>query len=63
MKFGVVTGVANFLFIMTRVSSARKNVLISSKYKYFHVKIASLAIVNSCVPVGQIHHWQMFGLV
>ena len=53
MKFGVVTEVSTFL-VITQVSSGLKksHILIFSKYKYLHVKIASLANVKSCVTVG-----------
>ena len=56
MKFVVVTEVSTFL-VITQVSSALKksHILIFSKYKYLHVKIASLANVKSCVTVGPIH--------
>ena len=56
MKFGVVTEVSTFL-VTTQVSSGLKksHILIFSKYKYLHVKIASLANVKSCVTVGPIH--------
>ena len=56
MKFGVVTKVSTFL-VITQVSSGLKksHILIFSKYKYLHVKIASLANVKSCVTVGPIH--------
>ena len=50
----VVTKVSTLL-IITRVSSGLKKksqMLIFSKYKYLHVKIASLANVKSCVTVG-----------
>ena len=49
----VVTKVSTLL-IITRVSSDLKKsqMLIFSKYKYLHVKIASLADVKSCVTVG-----------
>ena len=30
---------------------------------YLHVKIASLANVQSCVTIGRIYYWQMFGPV
>ena len=51
----VVTKVSTLL-IITRVSSGLKKtqMLILSKYKYLHVKIASLANVKSCVTVGPI---------
>ena len=49
MKFGVVTEVSIFL-VITQVSSGL-NILIFSKYKYLHVKIARLANVKSCVTV------------
>ena len=47
-----VTEVSTF----TQVSSGLKRVhiLIFSKCKYFHVKVASLATVKSCVTVGPI---------
>ena len=46
MKFGVVTEMSTFLAI-TQVSSGLKtsHILIFSKYKYLHVKIANLANV------------------
>ena len=51
----VVTKVSTLL-IITRVSSGLKKsqMLIFSKYKYLHVKIASLANVKSCVTVGPV---------
>ena len=51
----VVTKVSTLL-IITRVSSGIKKsqMFIFSKYKYLHVKIASLANVKSCVTVGTI---------
>ena len=51
----VVTEVSTLL-IITRVSSGLKKIanVNFSKYKYLHVKIASLADVNSCVTVGPI---------
>ena len=51
----VVTKVSTLL-IVTRVRSGLKklHMLIFSKYKYLHVKIASLADVKSCVTVGPI---------
>ena len=48
----VVTKVSTLL-IITQVSSGLK-MLIFSKYKYLHVKIASLVNVKSCVTVGPI---------
>ena len=44
------------LLIITRVSSGLKksHMLIFGKYKYLHVKIASLANVIFCVTVGPI---------
>ena len=48
----VVTEVSTLL-IITWVSSGLKK-CIFSKYKYLHVKIASLANVKSCVTVGPI---------
>ena len=45
------------VLIITRVSSGLKKtsqMLIFSKYKFLHVKIASLAKVKSCVTVGPI---------
>ena len=49
----VVTKVSTLL-IITRVSSGLKKsqMLIFSKYKYLHVKTASLANVKSCVTMG-----------
>ena len=52
----VVTEVSTLL-IITPVSSGLKKksqMLIFSKYKYLHVKIASLANVKSCVTMGPI---------
>ena len=51
----VVTKVSTLL-IITQVSSGFKKsqMLIFSKYKYLHVKIASLANVKSCVTMGPI---------
>ena len=51
----VVTKVSTLL-IITLVSSGLKKsqMLIFSKYKYLHVKIASLAYVKSCITVGPI---------
>ena len=53
----VVTKVSTLL-IITRVNSGLKKIaklmLIFSKYKYLHVKIASLADVKFCVTVGPI---------
>ena len=52
----VVTKVSTLL-IITRVSSGLKKnpqMLIFRKYKYLHVKIASLANVKSCITVGPI---------
>ena len=52
----VVTKVSTLL-IITRVSSGLKKksqMFIFSKYKYLHVKIASLANVKSCITVGPI---------
>ena len=51
----VVTKVSTLL-IITWVSSDLKKLqmLIFSKYKYLHVKIASLANVKSCITVGPI---------
>ena len=54
MKFGVVTEVSTFL-VITQISGGFKKIVIVSKYKYLHVKIASLANVKSCVTVGPIH--------
>ena len=55
MKFGVVNKVSTFL-VITQVSSGLKklHILIFSKYKYLHVKIASLVNVKSCVTVVPI---------
>jgi len=41
------------LLVIIQVSSGLKNlyILIFSKYKYLHVKIASLANVQSCVTI------------
>ena len=52
----VVTEVSTLL-IITRVSSGLKKsqMLIFSKYKYLHVKIASLANVNPASPWVQFH--------
>ena len=57
MKFGVVTEVSPFL-VKTQVSSGLKKRIFSSlaKYKYLHVKIASLANVKPCVNVGPIYY-------
>ena len=43
--------------VITHVSSGLKklHILMFSKYKYLHVKIASLANVKSCVTIGPIH--------
>ena len=62
MKFGVVTEVSTLL-VITKVSSGLKklHILIFSKYKYLHVKIASLANVKSCVTVV-INVWPFIGL-
>ena len=53
------------LLVITQVSSSLKkfHILIFSKYKYLHVKIASLANVKFCVTIGPIHEWQTFGPV
>ena len=57
-KLFVVTKVSTLL-IITQVTSVffflEMHMFIFSKYKYLHVKIASLANVKSCVPVGPIH--------
>ena len=55
MKFGVATEVSTFL-VITQVSSGliKSHILIFIKYKYLHVKIASLVNVKSCVTVGPI---------
>ena len=61
----VVTKVSTLL-IITRVSSGFKKksqMLIFSKYKYLHVKIASLANVKSCVTMGPISLMAKFGPV
>ena len=52
-------------FIITRVSSGFKKsqMLNFSKYKYLHVKIASLANVKFCVTMGPISLMEMFGPV
>ena len=51
----VVTEVSTFL-IITQVSNdfKKSHILIFSKCKYFHVKIASLGTVKSCVTIGPI---------
>ena len=51
------------LLVITQVSSGLKKVAYSHLYKYLHVKIASLANVKSCVTVGPLHYWQIFGPV
>ena len=59
MKFGMVGEVSTFL-VITPVSNRLKNshILIFSKYKYLHVKIASLANVNPVSPLVQfINVW------
>ena len=45
------------LLVITQVSSGLKklHILIFNKYKYLHVKIASLVNVKSCVTIGPIH--------
>ena len=43
------------LLVITQVSSGLKNSIFSSLYKYLHVKIDSLANVQSCVTMGPIH--------
>ena len=48
----VVTKVSTLL-IITQVSSGF-HMLFFGKYKYLHVKIASLANVKSCITVGPI---------
>ena len=54
MKFGGVTEVSTFLVIIQVSSGLKKShILIFSKYKYLHVKIASLANVKSCVSVAR----------
>ena len=60
----VVTKVSTLL-IISRVSSGLKKsqMLIFSKYKYLHVKIASLANVKSCVTMGPISLMAKFGPV
>ena len=51
----VVTTVSTLLIITWVRSGIKKShTLIFSKYKYHHVKIASLANVKSCVTVGPI---------
>ena len=44
------------LLVITQVSSGLKkfHILIFSKYKYLHVKIASLANVKFCITMGPI---------
>ena len=52
----VVTEVSTLL-IVTWVSSGLNkitNVNLFSKYKYYHVKMASLANVKSCITMGPI---------
>ena len=48
------------LLIITQVSSGLKTLHMprSCKYKYLHVKIASLAVMKSCVTVGHFCEWQ-----
>ena len=53
MEFGVVTEMSTFFRLQW--FKKKSHILIFSKYKYFHVKIASLANVKSCVTVGPIH--------
>ena len=56
MKFDVVTEVSTFLTIIQVDSGLKKlHILFFSKYKYLHVKIASLPTVKSFVTVGPIH--------
>ena len=45
------------LLVKTQVSNGLKkfHILIFSKYKYLHFKIASLANVQSCVTIGPIY--------
>ena len=51
----VVTKVLTLLIIIGFSSGLKKSqMLIFSKYKYLHVKIASLANVKSCITVGPI---------
>ena len=52
----VVTEVSTLLIITPVRSGFKKksHMLIFSKYKHLHVKIASLANVKSCVTVGPI---------
>ena len=47
----------NTLLVITQVSSGFKklHILIFNKYKYLHVKVASLANAKSCVTIGSIH--------
>ena len=61
---GVVTEGTTIL-IIAQVSSGFKKLymLTFSKYKYFHVKIASLAVVKSCVTIGHFCEWQIFHLM
>ena len=51
----MVTEVSTFVTI-TQVSNGFKksHILIFSKFKYLHYKIASLATVKSCVTIGPI---------
>ena len=51
-NIGVVTE-GTTLLIITQISSDKiLHMLRSCRYKYLHVKIASLAIMKSCVAVG-----------
>ena len=52
----VVTEVSTLLIKLGLASSGlnKSQMLIFCKYKYFHVKIASLAYVKSCITVGPI---------
>ena len=51
----VVTEVSTLLIITRVISGLKKSqMLIFSKYKYLHVKIASLAKVKFCITVGPI---------
>ena len=63
MKFSLVTEVATFLGI-TQVSNGfnKSHILIFSKFKYLHGKIASLANVKSCVTACRSNSL-MFGPV
>ena len=52
-RLEIATKVPTFL-VITQVSKwlKKSHILIFSKYKYLHVKIASLANIKSCVTIG-----------